>query len=173
MPGLTSPFPAEAALPLPPAFHTTTGSDNPSSSSTLRFVLNKKKIALAAGSFDPDLTLLEYLRTEQGLTGTKLGCAEGGCGACTVVLGKIRKKLTGSPSSSDQDGQGSTHYEYKAVNACLLPMVAIHGGHVLTVEGIGTSEDPHPVQERIAKLFGSQCGFVSAALEVIVGVILI
>lgn len=162
MPGLTSPFAADAALPLPPAFHNATGGDGPSSSSsssTLRFVLNKKKVALSAGSFDPDLTLLEYLRTEQGLTGTKLGCAEGGCGACTVVLGKIRKKLTAS--TSQQNGQGGTHYEYKAVNACLLPMVAVHGGHVLTVEGIGTSEDPHPVQERIAKLFGSQCGFVS------------
>ena len=129
------------ALPLPPSFTR--------DATALIFVLNKKKVTLQSGRFDPDLTLLEYLRQVQGLTGTKLGCAEGGCGACTVVVGKVI------------DGAKAGGYEYRAVNACLLPLVAVHGAHVLTVEGIGTSQNPHPIQERIAKMFGSQCGFVS------------
>ncbi len=175
MPGLESfQFPADAALPLPPHYAAAAAAtDNKSASASapgaapapshLRFVLNKKKVSLASGSFDPDLTLLEYLRNVQGLTGTKLGCAEGGCGACSVVLGKVRKRVTQAAQKISLDAD-ETYYEYRAVNACLLPMVAIHGCHVLTVEGIGTVEEPHPVQERIAKLFGSQCGFCTPGI---------
>lgn len=141
-----------------------------SSSSSLRLVVNRHRLALPPGTFDPDQTLLEFLRSGAGgamprLTGTKLGCAEGGCGACTVVLGKVHAGPSllpaegAAPVSSTPQGPRFT-YEYKAVNACLLPLLACHGAHVLTVEGIGTSENPHPIQERIGKLFGSQCGFV-------------
>jgi xanthine dehydrogenase/oxidase len=56
-------------------------------SSTLRFFLNGSPIVLDGNSFDPDSTLLDFIRSQgQGLTGTKLGCGEGGCGACTVVI---------------------------------------------------------------------------------------
>ncbi|KAK9811378.1 hypothetical protein WJX72_002855 [[Myrmecia] bisecta] len=88
-------------------------------------------------------TLLQYLR-DVGLTGTKLGCGEGGCGACTVMV-------------SSYDSGALVH---RSVNACLCPVYAVEGMHVVTVEGIGNSRDGlHPVQERLAKAHGSQCGF--------------
>lgn len=95
---------------------------------------------------DPETTLLSYLRDKLHLCGTKLGCGEGGCGACTVMVSRF-------------DRQSRT-VEHLAVNACLTPVCAVHGLAVTTVEGIGnTRERLHPVQERIAKAHGSQCGF--------------
>lgn len=91
------------------------------------------------------MTLLEYLR-DVGLTGTKLGCGEGGCGACTVMV-----------SSYDQNLKKCLHY---AVNACLAPLYSVEGMHVITVEGVGNSRHGlHPVQESLAVSHGSQCGF--------------
>ncbi|KAL3850115.1 hypothetical protein ACJIZ3_011997 [Penstemon smallii] len=90
-------------------------------------------------------TLLEYLR-DIGLTGTKLGCGEGGCGACTVMI-----------SYFDQNAKKCVHL---AVNACLAPLYSIEGMHVVTVEGIGNRRNGlHPIQESLARAHGSQCGF--------------
>ncbi|KAI3907500.1 hypothetical protein MKW92_010358 [Papaver armeniacum] len=90
-------------------------------------------------------TLLEYLR-DIGLTGTKLGCGEGGCGACTVMV-----------SYFDQLSNKTVH---SAVNACLTPLYSVEGMHVITVEGIGNRRQGlHPVQETMARSHGSQCGF--------------
>lgn len=95
---------------------------------------------------DPTTTLLTYLREKLLLCGTKLGCGEGGCGACTVMISRY-----------DRVAQ---KVEHLAVNACLTPVCAVHGLAVTTVEGIGNTRDRlHPVQERIAKAHGSQCGF--------------
>ena len=112
---------------------------------TIRFYLNGTKVEL--DSIDPDTTLLEYLRGI-GLTGTKLGCAEGGCGACTVVISQM------NPTTKE--------LYHASVNACLAPLVSVDGKHVITVEGIGSSRNPHPVQQRIAVSSGSQCGFLHA-----------
>lgn len=91
------------------------------------------------------LTLLEYLR-DSGLTGTKLGCGEGGCGACTVVV-----------SYFDKNSKKCVHH---AVNACLMPLYSVEGMHVITVEGIGNRRyGLHPIQESLARYHGSQCGF--------------
>ncbi|KAL3718639.1 hypothetical protein ACJRO7_003719 [Eucalyptus globulus] len=91
------------------------------------------------------LTLLEYLRGI-GLTGTKLGCGEGGCGACTVMVSHYNESL-----------KKCRHY---AVNACLAPLYSVEGMHVITVEGIGNRmHGLHPVQESLARAHGSQCGF--------------
>ena len=109
--------------------------------STLRFHLNGTRVVLE--SIDPEITLLEYLRGV-GLTGTKLGCAEGGCGACTVVISQY------NPTTKK--------IYHASVNACLAPLVSVDGKHVITVEGIGNTKRPHPAQERIAKGNGSQCG---------------
>ncbi|RDW60482.1 putative xanthine dehydrogenase HxA [Aspergillus mulundensis] len=114
---------------------------------TIRFYLNGTKVVL--DSFDPEITLLEYLRGI-GLTGTKLGCAEGGCGACTVVVSQINpttKKLY-----------------HASINACIAPLVAIDGKHVITVEGIGNVKNPHAVQQRLAIGNGSQCGFCTPGI---------
>ncbi|KAJ1672516.1 hypothetical protein EV182_007023, partial [Spiromyces aspiralis] len=80
-----------------------------------------------------------------GLTGTKLGCGEGGCGACTVMVSHydvVQDKVVHNP-----------------VNACLAPLCSMDGKHIITTEGIGKAAKPHPVQERLALLHGSQCGF--------------
>ncbi|CAH1781910.1 unnamed protein product [Owenia fusiformis] len=95
-----------------------------------------------------ETTLLQYLRTELCLPGTKLACGEGGCGACTVMV-----------SCYNPTNKNIRHY---TVNACLMPLVALHGLAVTTVEGIGSTKTKlHPVQERLAKAYGSQCGFCS------------
>lgn len=75
-----------------------------------------------------------------------MGCGEGGCGACTVMVSRYDRP--------------TKKVEHLAVNACLTPVCAVHGLSVTTVEGIGNTRDRlHPVQERIAKAHGSQCGF--------------
>uniref|UniRef100_A0A3Q3BJF7 xanthine dehydrogenase n=1 Tax=Kryptolebias marmoratus TaxID=37003 RepID=A0A3Q3BJF7_KRYMA len=85
-----------------------------------------------------------------GLTGTKLGCAEGGCGACTVMLSRYHP------------GTKQLHH---AVNACLAPLCSLHMAAVTTVEGIGSvARKVHPIQERIAKCHGSQCGFCTPGM---------
>ncbi|CAH2076757.1 unnamed protein product [Thlaspi arvense] len=91
------------------------------------------------------ITLLEYLRA-LGLTGTKLGCGEGGCGACTVMV-----------SNYDVKSKTCVHY---AVNACLAPLYSVEGMHVISIEGVGHRKlGLHPLQESLASSHGSQCGF--------------
>ncbi|KAI9110887.1 hypothetical protein K1719_018007 [Acacia pycnantha] len=91
------------------------------------------------------LTLLEYLR-DIGLTGSKLGCGEGGCGACTVMA-----------SQFDRNMGKCVHY---AINACLAPLYSVEGMHVITVEGLGSAKRGlHPIQESLAHAHGSQCGY--------------
>ncbi|RAL09404.1 xanthine dehydrogenase [Aspergillus homomorphus CBS 101889] len=116
--------------------------------STLTFYLNGTVIALT--NPNPHWTLLDFVRAQDGLTGTKLGCGEGGCGACTVVL------QTRHPRSR--------RLVHRAVNACLYPLVGVVGKHVITVEGLGNVDHPHPLQERLAKLHGSQCGFCTPGI---------
>uniref|UniRef100_A0A4W5P4J5 Aldehyde oxidase 1 n=1 Tax=Hucho hucho TaxID=62062 RepID=A0A4W5P4J5_9TELE len=95
--------------------------------------------------------LLSYLRERLRLTGTKYGCGGGGCGACTVMVSRYQ------PSTK-------TILHYSA-NACLLPVCQLQGAAVTTVEGIGnTKTRVHPVQERIAKAHGSQCGFCTPGM---------
>uniref|UniRef100_A0A4W5RJZ4 xanthine dehydrogenase n=1 Tax=Hucho hucho TaxID=62062 RepID=A0A4W5RJZ4_9TELE len=85
------------------------------------------------------------------LTGTKYGCGGGGCGACTVMVSRY-----------DQLHNRVLHY---TVNACLQPICTLHGSAVVTVEGIGSTKTKlHPVQERIAKAHGSQCGFCTPGM---------
>lgn len=86
------------------------------------------------------------------MCGTKLGCGEGGCGACTVMVSQITDRV-------------HKKVKHLAVNACLIPVCAIHGMAVTTVEGIGSTRTKlHPVQERIAKAHGSQCGFCTPGI---------
>ncbi|KAH7366980.1 xanthine dehydrogenase, partial [Plectosphaerella cucumerina] len=114
---------------------------------TIRFYLNGTKVVL--DEIDPEVTLLEYLRGI-GLTGTKLGCGEGGCGACTVVISQF------NPTTKQ--------IYHASVNACLAPLASLDGKHVITIEGIGNTERPHPTQERVAKANGSQCGFCTPGI---------
>ena len=93
---------------------------------------------------DPSTTLLDYLRIEQGLTGTKEGCNEGDCGACTVMV-------------SERHGQKIGH---SAVNACILFLPQLHGKSIRTVEGVSCANgSPNCVQQAMVDLHASQCGF--------------
>lgn len=100
------------------------------------FTLNGKRRHVRAVS--PNTTLLQYLRDRQ-LCGTKEGCAEGDCGACTVTVW-------------DQDG-------WRAINACLVPLPSLAGRHLLTVEGLADGEQLHPAQQAMVDTLGSQCGY--------------
>jgi xanthine dehydrogenase small subunit len=88
-------------------------------------------------------TALDFLR-EQGLTGCKEGCAEGECGACSVL---IARPGVAAPT------------EWVAVNACLVPIAALDGQEVITAEGLGDADALHPVQHEMAVRGGSQCGY--------------
>ncbi|KAL8705834.1 MAG: hypothetical protein Q9201_001057 [Fulgogasparrea decipioides] len=143
-PGLIEPQPAVSTPSLSSLRALTEDYDD----TGLRFYLNGTKVVLDE-DLDPEITLLEYLRGI-GLTGTKLGCAEGGCGACTVVVSQL------NPTTKK--------IYHASVNACLAPLVSVDGKHIITVEGIGNAKNPHPAQERIAKSSGSQCGFCTPGI---------
>lgn len=93
-------------------------------------------------NISPTLTLLEYLR-QSGRVGTKEGCADGDCGACTVVVVGDR-------------ADGGLHYQ--AMNSCLIPLGSVAGRQIITVEGVANGK-LHPVQEKMVELGGSQCGY--------------
>ncbi len=97
----------------------------------LVFFCNGKKIV--DHHAQPEVTILTYLRAKLLLTGSKLACGEGGCGACTIMVSQY----------SPQNGSISHH----AVNACLIPICSVHGMAITTVEGIGSIKTRlHPVQ---------------------------
>jgi xanthine dehydrogenase small subunit len=107
----------------------------------VRFIRRGRTVKLP--NISPTLTLLDYLRLTERATGTKEGCAEGDCGACTVVLRRLRgEKLT-----------------YEPVNACILLAGQADGSDIITVEDLARDHDLHPVQQAMVDLHGSQCGF--------------
>ncbi|MCS5602191.1 MAG: 2Fe-2S iron-sulfur cluster-binding protein, partial [Paracoccus sp.] len=113
----------------------------------LRFLLNDQEISLGeVGAAD---TLLDFLRISRRLTGTKEGCAEGDCGACTVLLGR----LTGSGLI------------YEPINACIRFLASCHGCHIVTVEHLrGPKGGLHPIQKAMVAHHGSQCGFCTPGI---------
>ncbi|MDK3017398.1 xanthine dehydrogenase small subunit [Pseudodonghicola flavimaris] len=105
---------------------------------TIRFLLNGETVELQGVA--PTRTLLDWLREARGLTGTKEGCNEGDCGACTVMV---------------RDATGA-----RALNACILFLPQLHGKAVRTVEGLaGPDGQLHPVQQAMVDHHGNQCGF--------------
>lgn len=112
-------------------------------SDAIRFVLDGQTVTVA--DVAPTMTLLDYLREQAGRRGTKEGCAEGDCGACTVVLGEL------SPDGSAVD--------YRAVNSCIRFLPTIDGRELVTVESLRDGDTLHPVQQAIVDAHGSQCGF--------------
>ena len=108
----------------------------------IRFLLNGRNVAIK--DVEADATLLDFLRLNRRLTGTKEGCAEGDCGACTVLVGRL------------QDGQ----LIYETVNACIRFMASLDGCHVVTIEHLrGGNGHLHPIQQAMVDYHGSQCGF--------------
>ena len=111
-------------------------------SDSVKFLLNDKIIVIK--NPDPNQTLLNYIRTELKKTGTKEGCSEGGCGACTIVLGElVANKII-----------------YKAVNSCISFVPILNGKQLIIVEDLVSKNGQlHPVQHAMVKFHGSQCGF--------------
>jgi xanthine dehydrogenase small subunit len=93
---------------------------------------------------DPNETLLNYIRTKLKKTGTKEGCAEGGCGACTIVIGDLK----------------NNEMNYRAINSCITLLPTLQGKQLILVEDLISKDGKlHPVQEAMVKCHGSQCGF--------------
>ncbi len=110
--------------------------------SAITFLLNGQECRVS--DIDPTMTLLKFLRDEKRLTGSKEGCGEGDCGACTVVVGEIRNAAM----------------HYVALNACIQFVAMLEGKSVWTVEGVkGGAGELHPVQDAFVKTHGTQCGF--------------
>ena len=110
----------------------------------VRFILDGEVVELTG--LDPTRTVLQFLREDRGLVGTKEGCAEGDCGACTVVV-----------VAPDARGDALT---VRAVNACIQFLATLDGKELITVESLSSSDGGlHPVQQAMLEEHGSQCGF--------------
>ncbi|MEM7258164.1 MAG: xanthine dehydrogenase small subunit, partial [Pseudomonadota bacterium] len=116
---------------------------------TLRFLMGGQVRELC--NVDPTMTVLQYLRNNAGRCGTKEGCAEGDCGACSVVIAEVT---------------GETKLSYRAVNACIQFLPTLHGKQLITVEDLkdgsradSSVDELHPVQQAMGECHGSQCGF--------------
>ncbi len=107
----------------------------------IRFLLNDQEITLSG--FAAQNTVLDWLRKERGLCGTKEGCASGDCGACTVVVVELA-------------GEGLV---YRSINSCITFLGALHGRQLIAVEHLADGECLHPVQQAMVDHHGSQCGF--------------
>ena len=115
-------------------------------SRAVRYLLDGETMTVSG--IAPTRTVLQHLREDLGRTGTKEGCAEGDCGACTVVLVELCGR----------------RLQYRAVNSCIQFLPALDGKALLTVESLGRRQEPdpgalHPVQQALAQSHGTQCGF--------------
>ena len=99
-------------------------------------------------SLDPNTSVLDYLRDHLFLKGTKEGCASGDCGACTVVAGELKGE----------------HIRYQTLNACITPLVSMHGKQLITIEDLSDGETLHSAQNALVKQHGSQCGFCTPGI---------
>lgn len=121
-------------------------------STTISFVLDGRLMRLDFSDscpWTPTTTVLQFLRSLPDHRGVKEGCAEGDCGACTVVVGEL-------------DADGTWHYS--AVDSCLLFLPMIHGKYLITVENVADGPVLHPVQEALASHHGAQCGFCTPGI---------
>lgn len=113
----------------------------------LRFILNGEDVVLT--EISATRTLLDYLRLDKRLKGSKEGCAEGDCGACSVLVGRL---------SGDE-------LVYEAINACICFVGSLDATHVVTVEHLSAVNGPlHPVQQAMVDHHGSQCGFCTPGI---------
>ena len=109
------------------------------SDSAIEFLLDDEFVQLT--DYNPNMTILQYLREVKGLTGSKEGCASGDCGACTVVLASV------------EQGQ----LVYKNVNSCIAFIGSVHGKQLITVEHLNNQQGLHDVQQALVDNHGSQC----------------
>ena len=110
-------------------------------SDTIQFLFDNKIYKIK--NPDPNKTILNFVRNDLKKTGTKEGCAEGGCGACTIVLGELNKNKI----------------IYKSINACISFLPTLNSKQLILIEDLAHENKPHMVQEAMVKFHGSQCGF--------------
>ena len=114
--------------------------------------INNKKVEVT--NVYHDITLLDWLRNYHKITGTKEGCAEGDCGACSVIINKQNKE------------------DSKPINSCLVRLGQVIGSNITTIEGLGCDKNPHPLQMAFSNEYASQCGYCTPGF-IISGVSLI
>lgn len=113
----------------------------------ISFILNKKTINTPEHS---GMTLLDFVRYDQRLTGTKIGCREGDCGACTVLVGSLKNGTI----------------EYQSITSCISPLGNAHGKHIVTVEGTNLKNTLTIAQEAMKDNYATQCGFCTPGFVV-------
>ena len=113
----------------------------------ITFILNNKTIKTPEHS---GMTLLDFVRYEQRLTGTKIGCREGDCGACTVLVGTLKNDTI----------------EYQSITSCISPLGNAHGKHIVTVEGTNLKNKLTATQEAMKANYATQCGFCTPGFVV-------
>ena len=116
-------------------------------SNIIRYVFENKIQEIK--NLDPNETILNFIRLKLKKTGTKEGCSEGGCGACTVVIGELKEN----------------NIVYKAINSCIAFTTSLEGKQLLIVEDlIQKNGSLHPVQSAMVNYHGSQCGFCTPGM---------
>ncbi|QMW05653.1 FAD binding domain-containing protein [Spirosoma foliorum] len=112
----------------------------------ITFILNNKEVST---SMPPGTPVLDFVRYNQYLTGTKIGCREGDCGACTVLVGDL----------------STNELRYRTATSCLMPLGNAHGKHIVTIEGLNMA-DLNPIQQAMADESATQCGFCTPGFVV-------
>ncbi|GAB2568265.1 FAD binding domain-containing protein [Spirosoma areae] len=112
----------------------------------LTFILNNKQVQT---TLLPGTTVLDFVRYHQHLTGTKIGCREGDCGACTVMVGELK----------------NGELRYRTATSCLMPLGNAHGKHIVTIEGVNR-DDLNPIQQAMSDESATQCGFCTPGFVV-------
>ena len=113
----------------------------------IEFILNNKPISTNSNS---GMTLLDFVRYKNRLTGTKIGCREGDCGVCTVLVGTLKNGLV----------------TYKSITSCISPLANAQGKHIVTIEGVNLPKDLNITQFAIKENHASQCGFCTPGFVV-------
>ncbi|MEN8125741.1 MAG: FAD binding domain-containing protein [Bacteroidota bacterium] len=113
----------------------------------IQFILNNKIIKTSANS---GMTLLDFIRENEQLKGTKIGCREGDCGACTVLVGTLNKNKI----------------SYKSITSCISPLGNANGKHIVTIEGLNLAQDLNFVQKSLSDNHATQCGFCTPGFAV-------
>jgi len=115
----------------------------------IEFILNNKKVVTDA---KPSMTLVDFIRENRSLKGTKIVCREGDCGACTVMVGQL---------SMDQSS-----VKYQTITSCISPLANAQGKHIVTVEGLNLSNKLNQIQQSLKDNYASQCGFCTPGFVV-------